>query len=409
MGKKGGIGLVLEGGGARGSYQIGACKALIEMGIEIGGVAGTSVGALNGAMIVQDAIEDAYNLWSLISPDKIFNYTEEEVQGLGPGGLSTAGFSYKINRFKKIIAERGIDIKPLVELLNSVISEEKIRKSKIDFGMVAFDITAVKPVEVYKEDIPQGKLVDYLIASATFPGFKLKEIDGRLYTDGGIYNVLPINLMANKGYKNIIAIRTFAIGRRKRFDDKDLNITYVAPAENLGPVLDFSNERSIINLKLGYYDTIKTLKGLKGKRYYIKPFNDENFFLEYLMSLSNEKIARLCKLFGIEKPSGKRALFEHIIPKVASLLGLSESASYEDISIALIEKIADISGVERFKIYDLEGLISEIMRKYVPVKADFLNEIPGFLMSIDFITKINRDKILGSIANELFGDLAGAG
>ena len=47
------IGLVLEGGGAKGSYQIGVCKALAELGLEVGGVAGTSIGALNGAMIVQ--------------------------------------------------------------------------------------------------------------------------------------------------------------------------------------------------------------------------------------------------------------------------------------------------------------------------------------------------------------------
>lgn len=403
------IGLVLEGGGARGSYQIGACKAMKEMGIEFSGVAGTSVGALNGAMIVQDDLEVAYDFWSIISPDKIIDFKDEEVQELGPGGMRSAGFSYKINRFKKIIAEKGIDVRPLIQLLKSVINEEKIRKSRIDFGIVAFDITNVKPVEVYKEDIPEGKLVDYLIASATFPGFKPKEIDGRLYADGGIYNVLPINLMSNKGYRDIIAVRTFAIGRRKRLDETELNIKYIAPTENLGPILDFSNERSKINLQLGYYDAFRVFKGLKGKRYYIKPFNDEDFFLEYLMGLSNDKISRLCRLFGIEKFSGKRVLFEHIIPKIAGLLGASESASYEDISIALIEKIADISGVERFKIYDLADLVSEITRKYIPVKTDFINEIPGFLMSIDIVTKINRDKILGSIANELFKDLAGVG
>ena len=44
-------GIVLEGGGARGSYQIGAWKALREAGIKIRGIAGASVGALNGALI----------------------------------------------------------------------------------------------------------------------------------------------------------------------------------------------------------------------------------------------------------------------------------------------------------------------------------------------------------------------
>ena len=44
-------GLVLDGGGARGAYQIGAWKALKEAGVKISAVAGTSVGALNGALI----------------------------------------------------------------------------------------------------------------------------------------------------------------------------------------------------------------------------------------------------------------------------------------------------------------------------------------------------------------------
>ena len=52
-------GLVLDGGGARGAYQIGAWKALKEAGVRINAVAGTSVGALNGALICMDDPEKA--------------------------------------------------------------------------------------------------------------------------------------------------------------------------------------------------------------------------------------------------------------------------------------------------------------------------------------------------------------
>jgi len=45
------VGLVLSGGGAKGGYEIGAWKALIDLGIEIGGVYGTSVGSLNAAAV----------------------------------------------------------------------------------------------------------------------------------------------------------------------------------------------------------------------------------------------------------------------------------------------------------------------------------------------------------------------
>ena len=43
------IGLVLEGGGAKGAYHIGAYRALSELGIQIDGVVGTSIGAINAA------------------------------------------------------------------------------------------------------------------------------------------------------------------------------------------------------------------------------------------------------------------------------------------------------------------------------------------------------------------------
>ena len=46
--------LVLSGGGGRGSYQIGVWKALRDLGIKFDIITGTSVGALNGALMVQD-------------------------------------------------------------------------------------------------------------------------------------------------------------------------------------------------------------------------------------------------------------------------------------------------------------------------------------------------------------------
>ncbi len=54
-------GLVLEGGGAKGAYHIGAYRALMEEGIEIQGIAGTSVGALNGAILAQGDYEKPMN------------------------------------------------------------------------------------------------------------------------------------------------------------------------------------------------------------------------------------------------------------------------------------------------------------------------------------------------------------
>ena len=56
-------GLVLEGGGTKGAYQLGAYKALKELGVEFDGVVGTSIGALNAAFIVQEDYEIMKDIW----------------------------------------------------------------------------------------------------------------------------------------------------------------------------------------------------------------------------------------------------------------------------------------------------------------------------------------------------------
>ena len=68
-------GLVLDGGGARGAYQIGAWKALAEAGVKINAVSGTSVGALNGALVCMGELE----LAEKICGSKVITYQGKEI------------------------------------------------------------------------------------------------------------------------------------------------------------------------------------------------------------------------------------------------------------------------------------------------------------------------------------------
>ena len=70
-------GLVLEGGGARGAYEIGVWMALRQAGISIKAIAGASVGALNGALICMDDVERARALWENISYSQIMDVKDE--------------------------------------------------------------------------------------------------------------------------------------------------------------------------------------------------------------------------------------------------------------------------------------------------------------------------------------------
>ena len=73
-------GLVMEGGGAKGAYQIGAWKAMREAGVKIKGIAGTSVGALNGALICMDDLTNAEKVWENISYSSIMSVEDEKME-----------------------------------------------------------------------------------------------------------------------------------------------------------------------------------------------------------------------------------------------------------------------------------------------------------------------------------------
>ena len=75
--------LALEGGGARGAYQVGVWKALAEKGIGFNAVSGTSVGALNGAMFAMGELDKAMDIWQNIAFSKVMNVDEELLSRTG--------------------------------------------------------------------------------------------------------------------------------------------------------------------------------------------------------------------------------------------------------------------------------------------------------------------------------------
>lgn len=171
-----GYGLVLAGGGAKGSYEIGVWKALKELNVPISMVAGASVGALNGAIIVQDDYDTACKLWTNLSMDTVIKMSSEVASDKEIEKSSSMFYT-----FIDAVKSKGLDVTPLKELLNNVIKEDIIRKSPVDLGIVTFSLTDFKPLKVYKNDIPEGKLVDYLLASSCFPAFKPQKIGNKIH------------------------------------------------------------------------------------------------------------------------------------------------------------------------------------------------------------------------------------
>ena len=361
------LGLALEGGGAKGAFHIGAVKALLENGYEFDGVVGTSIGAFNGALISQGDFEKAYDLWINMEPSMLFDIEDECMRNIVHNGLTKETIKYISSRTINLIENRGIDTSKMRRVLYENVDEYKLRISNIDFGMVTVSIPDFNPVEVYKEDIPAGKIRDYIMASANFPGFKLYPIDGKYYIDGGIYDNCPVNLLIRKGYKDVIAVRTSKNDKFSNIVNKDVRIRSIIASEDLGNALIFDNDLIRRNITLGYFDAIRMVKNLKGRKYYIEPF-EEVFFFDILNNIPENVILQIGETLKVPQMDSKRMLFEKIIPTIADLLKLPNTATYEEIFIGLLEVIAEKKSVEKFNIYSINEFIDAI-EKTSPIES----------------------------------------
>ena len=119
-------GLVLEGGGAKGAYQIGAWRALKEAGVKIRGVSGTSVGALNGALICMDDLEKAEKLWANISYSQVMDVDDALMRRLFDKSQMTGElWRETLKEVFRLLGEGGMDIAPLRRLCIQLIGLQK--------------------------------------------------------------------------------------------------------------------------------------------------------------------------------------------------------------------------------------------------------------------------------------------
>lgn len=228
-------GLVLDGGGARGAYQIGAWKALREAGVKIAAVAGTSVGALNGALICMDDAEKAEKIWSEMQFSRVMSVDDEWMKQLFQGEQKLGDI---LTELRKILRDGGVDVGPLRKLIHENVDEEKIRKCGKEFCMVTFSLSDMKELELSISNIPEGRLEDFLLASAYLLGFKNEPMeDGKRYIDGGVVNNVPADVLVKRGYTDLIEIRIYGPGREPRVRlPEDGEIYRIGPRVKLGKI-----------------------------------------------------------------------------------------------------------------------------------------------------------------------------
>lgn len=347
--------IVLSGGGGKGAYQIGFWKAIRELGITYDIVTGTSIGALNGAFMVQGNYKDAFKLWYDMDYAKVFD-----------GGTNNNSYYTKNGRKKVILKyakgamEGGLLVSGLEKIIDDNLKHDLFYSSNVDYGLITVKFPSLKPAILTKKDIKKEKLKEYLLAtSACFPAFKIKEIDDEAYIDGGYYDNLPIDLAINLGADDIIAVDLRAPGKRRKQKNMNVHLTLITPKCDIGNFLVLEKKQARRAMNLGYNDTMKKFNQLDGDYYTFKKgslkrnydrmshrfYNYLNMSLErkienkYSKKLINAKqkdfnnaLENLMKAFNFDEKKIYRT-------SIANVLIKKEYKKEEKLSFALIKKM----------------------------------------------------------------------
>lgn len=335
-----GYGLVFAGGGVRGSYEMGVWRAINNMGIKIDGVTGVSIGSINAALFAQDEFDTAMKMWKAIKisdilcTDQLPNTNLFSMQNI-------------VGIAKELYNNQGLDVSPLQRLLQRLVDEDKITNSEIDFGLSTYSLTDRKGVELFKQDIPKGMFCEYMMASACLPGFQSKKIGDKIFLDGGVNNNMPVSMLIEKGYKDIIAVDVGGIGIMKSYNDIGVNVINIRCDECMVGVMEFDTDHIRQNMRKGYFDCYKAFGRLYGNRYY---FTTISYF--------------------------------HMRQRVSQSL------------IDGMEYAAEILGVERLASYKLNDFILGTLKVYNIEQTSYKPQIPTTQSVFEVVTKMQLDKKL---------------
>lgn len=321
--------LVLAGGGARGSYQVGVWRALMELDWHPQIITGTSVGSLNGAMFALDLYETARDMWTSIRSQDVMELPEE-----------TRNLTELHQFLRDVVRAGGMDVTPLEEIVERVLDEDALRASPIRFGLVTVEKRGLKPRELPLEEIPKGKVKDYLLASAAcFPALRAKQIDGVQFLDGGYRDNMPTALAQKMGAEELVCVDLEGVGITLP-NRTGLPTTMVRSYWELGDILHFDPDTARRNIELGYYDTLRAFGRLRGCAYAVA---------------KNEQTAQDAAAFRQRFDAVQKAVKAKYPVTLTADLAL-KLANMQDAELAPLEAAAEDVGVDPTRYYTVETL-----------------------------------------------------
>lgn len=378
--------VALSGGGTKGSYELGVWQALRELNIEYEIVTGTSIGSINGALMTVEDYERAYELWNTIKMEDMMedgiNLTDT-IEGMIDQRDAIRPF------LKKYVRNKGADISPFTAFIYELIDEDAIRKSRIDFGLVTVQFPSLTPCELTKQDIPRGKMKDYILASAAiFPLFPMHEIDGTMYLDGCYHDNLPISLALRMGAEHVIAVDLHTSPEHEAFASRPY-VTYIKPSSPLGTMMNFDHELLMKNARMGYLDTMKVYGVYYGWQFTfdkesMELFRNEINCLQHDMAMMDVRI--LSELPGKKTTGhGDRNRIHRLL---TAQTGISKMSSLQYF-VAAAEICGRVFGMDPGPVYRMEDFAGCLKERIAS---------PGLKAQSDWILESEKMELAGRLA-----------
>ncbi len=352
--------VALCGGGTKGAYELGVWKAIRQLEIDYHIVTGTSIGAINGALLVSGDFELAEELWDTIRLEDVMLdgvNLDNTIEGMYNQREALRPF------LKNYMKNKGADISPFLEFIDRMVDENKVRNSDVDYGLVTVQASTLKALELTKEEIPQGKLKDFIMASASiFPIFPMHKIDGETYLDGCYYDNLPIDLALKMGADDVITVDLHTSPVHPNYVNKPY-VTYIKPSRSLGTMLNFDRKVLDDNIRLGYQDAMKAFGWMIGSKY---SFSVEELgkYEEQVLSYAS-KVARTESYLTegtfnrfVKPGDGKR-----LCGTIEEEIGKRLSYTREEYFIAGAEICGHVFGIDSRKPWRIKEFIRELLGK----------------------------------------------
>ena len=234
------IGLVLGGGGARGLGHIGVLKALKIHSIPIHMVAGTSIGAVIGAMYAATLdphwIENKFKIFVESEAYKKIGLHRLVPTGQPNSSIFQTAATYMKNQIIINLANDRLGIlkqERLSEIIEFLLPVKTFEELKIPFSCLAVDLNSGEDV-VFNS----GNLIEAIVASSAIPGYIPPiEKDGMLLTDGAVSCPVPVKTVRKMGADFRISV--------------DVGLNHFEPLENPNLLQVLGRAEQITSTRLG--------------------------------------------------------------------------------------------------------------------------------------------------------------